>query len=134
MQDALQQYLRATGNRHVERGHLVQMPPGGSPYMAILHAVAVDGAYESSSQVISQIVERCLTSAAQIGARTVALPLLATGYGHLSVADFIAGIRCILERDFPPLERVVLRTRSKCDFDELLAAFPTYRPSNQMLQ
>jgi O-acetyl-ADP-ribose deacetylase (regulator of RNase III) len=124
MQDRLQQYLRDTGNRHIERGQIVQMPPSGSPYIAVLHAVAVDGLYESSSEVISQIVEHCLSLAAQLGARNVALPLLATGYGHLPVTGFMAGLRSIMGREFPPLDRVVLCIRSKYDLLQIRDTLP----------
>lgn len=102
----------------------MQMPPCGSPYIAVLHAVSVDGAYDSSPDVISEIVGRCLGLAAALGAKTVALPLLATGYGHLPVADFVAGIRGILDRNFPPLEKVVLCIRNKYDFEDVLEALP----------
>lgn len=124
MQDALQQYLSAQGKRHVEFGDIVQMPPCGSPYAAVLHAVAVDGAYNSSSAAITRVVTACLNAAAQIGARSIALPLLATGYGHLTVAGFIEGIRDILDRNFPPIERVHLCTRTVDDQQEILESLP----------
>ena len=127
MHDALQAYLESTGKRHVERGQIVKMLPHGSPYTNVLHAVAVDGLYESSSEVISQIVTRCLAWAAELGARKVALPLLATGYGHLSVPEFITGIRNLIHHDFATLERVVICARSKYDLQELLEGLPSLR-------
>src|SRR5882757_5821312 len=56
MQDALQHFLTERGIRHVERGDVIQMPPCGSPYRAVLHAVAVDGFYKSSSAVIAEVL------------------------------------------------------------------------------
>lgn len=48
MQEALREYLAATGVSHVPCGTVVEMPPCGSPYRAVLHAVAVDAFYETS--------------------------------------------------------------------------------------
>lgn len=124
MQEALLQYLNACGKRHVEQGDIVQMPACGSPYAAVLHAVAVDGAYNSSSAAITRVVTACLNAAAQIGARSVALPLLATGYGHLPVAEFLDGVRDILNCEFPPIERVHLCIRSASDLQEILESLP----------
>jgi O-acetyl-ADP-ribose deacetylase (regulator of RNase III) len=124
MQEALQQYLLSRGARHVERGDVVAMPPCGSPYLAVLHAVAVDGAYESSPAVVGEVVSESLRQAAGLAARSVALAAVATGYGRLSMAEFARGLRGVLAQAFPPLERVVVGLRSRYDVEELLALVP----------
>src|SRR6476659_2886089 len=48
MQAVLSRHLADRVLRHVERGSVVEAPPCGSPYRAVIHAVAVDGFYESS--------------------------------------------------------------------------------------
>src|SRR5215468_8973021 len=60
MQEAPQRYLLERGIRHGERGDVVLMPPCGSPYQAVLHAVAVDGAYESSPAVVAGVLAESL--------------------------------------------------------------------------
>jgi O-acetyl-ADP-ribose deacetylase (regulator of RNase III) len=42
MQQALFQSMADRNKRHVESGEVVTMEPFGSPYRAVLHAVAVD--------------------------------------------------------------------------------------------
>lgn len=107
MQTHLQAYLHARGVRHVPPGTVVQMPPCGSPYRAVLHAVAVDGFYESSAELITNVVQQILTLSVTFGGHTVALPAVATGYGHLQLADFAAGLRPCL-RSTPGPARVLI--------------------------
>ena len=92
MQERLRAHLDELGIRHVPPGTVVSMPPCGSPYSIVLHAVAVDGAYESSPQLVTQVVERTLTQAEKAGARNIVLPALATGYGKLSKQAFAEGL------------------------------------------
>jgi O-acetyl-ADP-ribose deacetylase (regulator of RNase III) len=124
MQDALAEYLARRGVRHVERGEVVEMPPCGSPYRAVLHAVAVDGAYESSAEVVAAVVTEALRRAAALSARCVALAAVATGYGRLSMAEFARGLGVVLDQGFPPLERVVVGLRSLYDVEELRTLLP----------
>lgn len=124
MQEALQQYLVGRGVRHVERGEVVAMPPCGSPYRAVLHAVAVDGAYGSSPDVVVAVVLESMRRAAALSARSVALAAVATGYGRLSMVQFAQGLGGVMKRAFPPLERVILGLRSRYDVEELLALVP----------
>jgi hypothetical protein len=46
--------------------------------------------------------------AAGYESRRVALTALATGFGHLSLAEFAAGIRPLLGQEFPPIENVCI--------------------------
>lgn len=124
MQEALQQYLVERGIRHVERGDVVRLPPCGSPYRAVLHAVGVDGFYESSPSVVGRVVTESIRQSAALAAKTVALTAVATGYGRMSIADFAAGIRPIVREVFRPLERVVIGLHSLFDAEELRALIP----------
>jgi len=124
MQEALHRYLAEHGIRHANRGEVVSMPPCGSPYQAVLHAVAVDGFYESSPEVIAAVTRQALSQAANHSARRVALTALATGYGRMSMAEFAKGLRPLLGEEFPPLEQVVLGLRSTSDVEELLELIP----------
>jgi O-acetyl-ADP-ribose deacetylase (regulator of RNase III) len=124
MQEALQGYLSRRGIRHVEQGDVVPMPPCGSPYRAVLHAVAVDGAYQSSPAVVASVVAKSLRQAAAVEAHTVALAAVGTGYGRMSMPDFAAGLRRVVGEVFPPLERVTIGLRAASDVEELVALMP----------
>lgn len=127
MQDSLNDYLRQRNIRHVARGTVVTMPSCGSPYQAVLHAVAVDGMYESSPEVVAAVVSDALRQAAALQAQTVALAALATGYGRLTMADFAQALRMVVNLDVPPLKQVVIGLRSKGDTDELRALIPSLK-------
>lgn len=129
MQEALQQYLLQRVIRHVERGDVITMPPCGSPYRAVLHAVAVDGTYESSSAVVALVLAESLRQSAALGAQTVALAAVATGYGRMPMTDFAVAIRQVIRESFPPLERVTIGLRSSADTEELLALIPELKPA-----
>lgn len=122
VQEALHRFLAERGLHFVPRGEVVCCEPCGTPYRAILHAVAVDGFYESSSAVVGAVVTRSLELSASLGARKVALTALATGYGRLPLSAFAAGIAPLLGQDFPPVEEVAVCLRNADDAEEVLAA------------
>lgn len=131
MQAALERYLLDRGIRHVERGTVVEMPPCGSPYRAVLHAVAVDGFYASSGEVVGEVLSASLQRAAELSSRTVALAGLAMGYGRLPVAEFAAGLGRVVGCAFSPVEEVVVCLRSTEDVEELRALLPALEPTER---
>jgi O-acetyl-ADP-ribose deacetylase (regulator of RNase III) len=124
MQEALHDCLREQGVRHVPRGTLMAMPPCGSPYLAVLHAVAVDGAYESSPEIVRELFTQSLGKSAKLGAKSIALAALATGYGRMDMLDFAAAIKPLLGLDFPPVSAVTIALRNQFDVEELIGALP----------
>jgi O-acetyl-ADP-ribose deacetylase (regulator of RNase III) len=124
MQQELQKYLAVRNLRHVTRGEVIAMPPCGSPYRAVLHAVAVDGFYDSSPAIIAEVIQASLYNASTLGANTVALAALATGYGRLTMQEFAVALRQLGNREYPPLEKVTIGLRSRSDLEELLALVP----------
>jgi len=119
MQDELHRFLTDRQRAHAELGDVVMTSPCDTPYRAVLHAVAVDGFYRSSPEVISRVVTRSLQLAASQGAQRVALTALATGFGRLSFGQFAAGIKPLLIQAFPPIDEVVVCLRSDHDRQEL---------------
>jgi O-acetyl-ADP-ribose deacetylase (regulator of RNase III) len=85
---------------HEVRGEVVPMPPCGSPYKAVLHAVGVDTFYDTSAEVVRTVVTNALQIAAEFSASKLALPAIATGYGRLSLTDFSEGIKPVMELPF----------------------------------
>jgi len=122
MQDELHAYLNASGKRFVQPGDVVRTGPWGLPVHAVLHAVAVDGFYGTSVDVVRTTVSRSLEIAAGLGARRVALTALATGYGRLRMHDFGAAIAPLRDHAFAPIDDVVVCVRTDADRDELSAA------------
>ena len=108
MQEALHAYLRERNLRFVSRGTVVPGPPCGAPYRLLLHAVAVDGFYDSTIETITDIVTRALHLAAEAQAEVVTLAALATGYGRLSLEEFAQGVQPLLAAEFPPIVQVTL--------------------------
>ena len=108
MQVALESIVRERTPHFIPQGEVVPYSDGTLPYRAVLHAVAIDGWYDSSPQIVGQTVATALRMAAGYGARRVALAALATGFGHLSLAQFAEGVRPLLNREFPPVEEVCI--------------------------
>lgn len=124
LQDALNEHLAKLGVKHVERGDVIAMPRLGTPYRAVLHAVAVDGFYETTLEITADILRKSLRQAAALGAESVALAALATGYGRKPIEFFAAAVNKVIDDDFAPIGRVVVGLRSRHEIDEWLAAEP----------
>lgn len=99
--------LRQRGVKFVPRGTVVEVGACGTPYRAVLHAVAVDGFYESSASVVEGLLQQCLRRAAELGARRVAVAALATGYGRLSIEDFGRAARSVMGEKLESVMEVV---------------------------
>lgn len=112
-QRPLEDYLHLRGLRYVERGAVIETRPPGVPYRLVLHAVAVDGMYDSTPDVVRQVVRQALTCSAAAGCRAVAMPALATGYGHLDFDAFLSGWLAAVGGDVPGLDVVTLALRDR---------------------
>lgn len=108
MQEALLAHLQKREPHCAQRGEIIQYSGSEMPYRAVLHAVAMNGWYESSPEIITDIVRRALKIAAERGARKVALTALATGFGRLTFAEFAQGIKPLLRESSPPIDEVVV--------------------------
>lgn len=122
MQQALHARLARSGLHFVRRGEVVESPPCGGPYRAVLHAVAIDAAYDTNPEVIANVIDESLLRAAALGARTVALTALGTGYGRMPLIGFAEALRTVTTRKHPPLELVVVGLRSRHDAEALTVA------------
>lgn len=122
LQDELNTYLVTHGVRHVPRGTVIVTQPPDVPWRGIIHAVAVDGMYETSPEVIAQVVAESLRSAAMLDAKYVALTALATGFGKLTLRQFARGIASLGSTSFGSVERVSIVVRHEHEADELHAA------------
>ena len=124
MQVALSQIVRERSPHYIPRGEIIVYSDDVLPYRAVSHAVAIDGWYDSSPQLILEIVAKSLGMSAEFGARRVALAALATGFGHLSLAEFAEGIRPLIGREFLPVEEVCICLLEDYLIDELARHLP----------
>ena len=124
MQERLHEYLHTNGKKFVDRGTVIQMPPCGSPYNAVFHAVGVDAFYDSNSDVIEQTITKSLEMAAQLSAKTIAMTAIATGYGRMSMHDFGNAIQPLIRLEFDPIENVDICIQKPDVVKELAALIP----------
>jgi O-acetyl-ADP-ribose deacetylase len=108
MQSRLHELLQARSPRAAERGDVIPYVGPEIPYKVILHAVAIDGWYDTTPDVVGQTILKSLRMAADYGARIVALAALATGFGRLTLEQFAEGVRPLLNQSIPPIEEVVI--------------------------
>ena len=124
MQAALSKIVRQRSPHFIPRGEVITYSDSMLPYRAVLHAVAIDGWYDSSPQIIQEIVAKSLNLATEFAAKRVALTALATGFGHLSLAEFAEGIRPLLTKEFPPIEEVCISLLEDYRLRELAGCLP----------
>lgn len=125
LQTELNDHRARQSRRYLDRGSVVITRPVNAPYTAVIHAVAVNGFYESSPEVITEVTRAAMRAAAECGAHVVALTALATGYGRLSIDQFAHGLLGIMAEDFPPIRDVIVGVRGSADLLELTRVAPT---------
>jgi O-acetyl-ADP-ribose deacetylase len=118
----LQTYLPATKPRIVAPGTVVRTGPGSLPVKHILHAVAIDPSYDSSVELVANTISTALEQARDLGAKTVTLPALATGFGPLTMSDFAAALKQALARDWAPIQHLKVVLLKEDDADIVRAA------------
>jgi len=124
MQKSLHAIIHGRSPRAAKCGEVIAYSGDELPYKAVLHAVAIDGWYKSSPQIITDITRKALKMAADLGARKVAFTVLATGFGNLSLAEFAQGVRPVLQDEFQPVEEVVFGLLLDFQVAEMARHFP----------
>jgi len=123
MQAALHKIIANRSPKLLEQGEVVAYADESIPYKAIVHAVAIDGWYDSSPKIITGTVTKALNLAARYFAKKVALTALATGFGHLTMEQFAEGVRPLRSLDFPPIEEVCIVLMEDNQVQKLASAF-----------
>lgn len=110
VQKDLHSFLDKRGIRHLERGTVLQHVTTGMPYQKVFHTVPCDGFYETTKEIIADILRQSLQECVDGGAvRTIAMSALATGYGHLGYEEFFRIATSVLaEEAFASLELVTI--------------------------
>jgi O-acetyl-ADP-ribose deacetylase (regulator of RNase III) len=115
IQDALHDFLKTTGVRHVPPGTVVRTAAGSLPFRHILHTVAIDAFYGSSIELATTALENAFRRAGELEASTVALPALATGYGPLSLDEFCQALQYAAHRNWALSQTATLVLRRSED-------------------
>src|SRR5579871_3379930 len=121
-QEELHGYLHRQARKYVAQGEVVQTLPHGLPFKAILHAVAIDGFYQTTPAIVRDVTDKCLHASAAIGARSVSLTALATGYGRLPMRKFADAIAPLLTREYGSVTEVGICVKSRDEATDLAEA------------
>ncbi|MGN6545326.1 MAG: macro domain-containing protein, partial [Aureliella sp.] len=122
MQEFLHEYLRASGRRLVEPGHVVLAPPCGTPFQAVCHAVAIDVFYDTSADMIRATYEVAIRELAAAGCRTIAAACLGCGYGRCTIPLFVGVVRDLLPLTFNGVDAVMFASTNRDLTDAIAAA------------
>ena len=134
MQNALNSCLQSRSPRCAQQGEVIPYVGTEMPYRVVLNAVAIDGWYASSPEIITEIVRRALRIAADYGAKKIALTALATGFGRLTLAEFAQGVRPLLTETFTPIEEVVICLLLDFEVAELAKHLPEAEIGQDMIR
>jgi O-acetyl-ADP-ribose deacetylase (regulator of RNase III) len=119
VQEELHAHLKRLGRPQVNPGTVVVTGPGPLRFQHIIHAVAIDAFYGSSVELVAETIVRALTAAGELGARSVAMPALATGYGPLEIQEFGDALRLALSRCDNPCDSLTVVVRKQEYFEAL---------------
>ena len=119
MQKDLHDLLRRGGKNYAKQGEVYPCFTEGLPYKLVVHAVAVDPLYHSTIDVITDVVNKSFELVQNHKVKSVALTCLASGFGDLSLDDFVQGLAKVIEKDWSPLETIYLAQIEPYRFKEL---------------
>jgi O-acetyl-ADP-ribose deacetylase len=108
MQDFLHGWRKDHGLRYVNPGNIVVAPSCGSPFRAVVHAVAIDAFYETSTNFIRDSYAKAFAAIAQMEHESVASACLACGYGRATPDVFISAMRGVIGSRLPGIASVKL--------------------------
>lgn len=115
IQKELKEYLRKTNCKWVKEGSVVQTSPGPLVVKYILHAVSINGFYESSIELVSKTIIKAFSMASDLKANTVTMPSLATGYGPLSIKEFAQALKIATTQKYLSINKLFLILRKNTD-------------------
>ena len=88
IQSELRAHLESIGQSAIPATSVVRTSAGALPFSNIIHAVAIDPFYDSSHQIVVDTLAAAFNLAVSLGAKSIAMPTLATGYGPMTIDAF----------------------------------------------
>ena len=90
IQTDLHRHLAQQGKRFASQGDVIQLVSAGMPWKMVFHTVPCDPMYHTTVDVVARVLAHCLDECLKTpDVRTVSMSALATGYGDLTLDDFI---------------------------------------------
>lgn len=123
LQTELHEFLKQQGLSAVPGGTVVRSNAYNLPFQHILHAVAIDPFYDSSSDLVGATFAKALDMALQLRAISVSSPTLATGYGPMSTGEFGNAIAPVIKKSIFDNMTLNLVVRREEYANELKEAF-----------
>lgn len=96
LQTGLHELMKQQGMTALPAGTVVRSNAYALPFKRILHAAAIDRFYDSTKDIAGVTFEKALDMALERQARTASSPMLATGYGPMSIGDFGSAVAPVL--------------------------------------
>ena len=93
VQRELHDWLARQDRPWVPPGTIVRTGPGPLRVRHSLNAVALDAFYTTTPAILTRTIGDALAEAARLGAGTVAMAALATGYGRVRMATFATAFK-----------------------------------------
>lgn len=111
IQVELEDYLKKAETKCVPQGAIIETSGGPFQYKCILHVVGIDAFYHSSIEVIEKLLLECIEIASLKGVGRIAVPAIATGYGHLRMVDFAQAVKNVEKQKHSSSMEIVLVLR-----------------------
>ena len=112
IQSELRAHLESVGKTAIPATSVVRTSAGSLPFSHIIHAVAIDPFYDSSQQIVADTLVAAFDLAVSLGAKSIAIPTLATGYGPMTIDVFARAFADSVLGRFP-IETVTIVVRSE---------------------
>lgn len=122
LQRELHEALRTLEKPVVEPGHVYLFNQPIGDYKAVAYAVAIDGWYDSSVELVVQTLIRATAALITNGCQSMTVGALATSSGHLNKADFGRALYQ-WERTLPSGLDCMLVECNEVGLDEIRAAY-----------
>ena len=107
----LRAHLESIGESAIPATSVVRTSAGALPFSHIIHAVAIDPFYDSSHQIVADTLSAAFDLAVSLGANSVAMPTLATGYGPMTIDAFARAFAGTVFGHYP-IDTVTIVVRS----------------------
>ena len=110
MQERLHRHMKTLGRKFVEPGTVVVTPSCGTPFIAIAHAVAIDGFYDTTAELITRTYRTAIKILAEQKCRNLIAACLGCGYGRCSTDEFMKSILALVAEHFDLIDTVTFAT------------------------
>lgn len=110
MQSVLHRRLKELGRLNATPGECVLTPSCGTPFRAVVHAVAIDGFYDTSGELVELAYDSAFAILTEQSCRTIVAACLGCGYGRFPAGEFVNVVNRLKWKSFPAVEKIILAT------------------------